>query len=65
MRVRAEQVWPELRKHLPTPSATAFEALVVEVVEEDVGRLAAELEGDRLMVSAPSWRRACRRGWSR
>ena len=49
MRVSAEHVWPELRNAFCTPSLTAFgEALGVEVVEQHVGRLAAELEGDLL-----------------
>ena len=46
MRVSAEQVWPELRKALPTPSAHGLRE--VGVVEDDVRALAAELEGDPL-----------------
>ena len=42
IRVSALHVWPELRKHLAIPSVTA--ALQVGVVEDHVGRLAAELQ---------------------
>ena len=46
MRVSAVQVWPELRKHVA--DAVGDGLLEVGVVEDDVGRLAAELEGDPL-----------------
>ena len=43
-----------------------LEAGLVEVVEEDVGGLAAQLEGDALQASRrPPRRRPCRPGWSR
>ena len=48
----ALHVWPEFKKHFSIPSTTAF--CEVGVVEDDVRRLAAQLEGDRLTVAAAS-----------